>query len=116
MIHFPGRLPAVFRALRPADAVKRSLLDGIEDRSMLGVWRGSTKAFGAHAALLALVRGACVVLGFGFCGWTPAKAVHEPGLVSLYQLTHAEVMFSKSERVSIGPLRNGEPSRTHSVL
>ena len=37
-------------------------------------------------------------------------------LRSLYQLTHAEVMFSRSARVRIGPVRNGEPSRTHSVL
>ena len=34
----------------------------------------------------------------------------------LYQPTHADVMFSRSARVSIGPLRNGEPSRIHSVL
>ena len=32
------------------------------------------------------------------------------------RLTHAEVMFSRSVRVRIGPARNGEPSRTHSVL
>ena len=37
-------------------------------------------------------------------------------LRSLYQATHAEVMFSRSVRVRIGPVRNGEPSRTHSVL
>ena len=32
------------------------------------------------------------------------------------QATHAEVLFSRSVRVRIGPVRNGEPSRTHSVL
>jgi len=37
-------------------------------------------------------------------------------LAALYQLTHAEVMFSRSDRVGIGPARNGEPGRTHSVL
>jgi len=37
-------------------------------------------------------------------------------LRSLYQATHAEVLFSRSVRVRIGPVRNGEPSRTHSVL
>lgn len=37
-------------------------------------------------------------------------------LDSLYQVTRAEVMSSRSARVSIGPVRNGEPSRTHSVL
>lgn len=47
LIHFPGfRLPAAFRALRPARAVKRSLLDGAEDRSMLGGWAGSASSFG----------------------------------------------------------------------
>ena len=30
-------------------------------------------------------------------------------LLALYQCTHAEVMFSRSARVRIGPLRNGEP-------
>jgi hypothetical protein len=35
---------------------------------------------------------------------------------TLYQATHAEVMFSRSVRVWIGPARNGEPSRTRSVL
>jgi hypothetical protein len=34
----------------------------------------------------------------------------------LYQCTHAEVMSSKPANVRIGPARNGEPSRTHSVL
>ena len=34
----------------------------------------------------------------------------------LYQWTQAEVMSSRSARVRIGPRRNGEPSRTHSVL
>ena len=37
-------------------------------------------------------------------------------LRSLNQATHAEVLFSRSVRVRIGPVRNGEPSRTHSVL
>ena len=37
-------------------------------------------------------------------------------LRSLYQATHAEVLFSRSVRVRIGPVRNGEPSRMHSVL
>ena len=55
-----------------------------------------------------------VVLGLGFCGWAAPEPVHKPG--ALYQATHAEVMFSRSARVRIGPLRNGEPSRTHSVL
>jgi hypothetical protein len=34
----------------------------------------------------------------------------------LYQCTHAEVTCSRSARVRIGPVRNGEPWRTHSVL
>ena len=54
-----------------------------------------------------------VVLGLGFRGWDAAQAVHS--LRSLYQLTHAEVMFSRSARVRIGPVRNGERWRTHSV-
>src|ERR1700682_6013870 len=37
-------------------------------------------------------------------------------LRTLYQAIHVEVMFSRSARVWIGPVRNGEPSRTHSVL
>ncbi len=38
-------------------------------------------------------------------------------LDALYQATHFEVMFSRSDRLLIGPpLRNGDPSRTHSVL
>jgi len=37
-------------------------------------------------------------------------------LRTLHQATHAEVMFSRSARVRIGPVRNGEPSRMHSVL
>ena len=54
-----------------------------------------------------------VVLGLGFGGWASVKAVHEPAFV--VPLTHAEVMFSRSVRVWIGPARNGEPSRIHSV-
>ena len=34
----------------------------------------------------------------------------------LYQYTQAEVIFSRSARVAIGPPRNGGPSRRHSVL
>ena len=37
-------------------------------------------------------------------------------LLVLYQWTHSEVIFSTSSRVSSGPVRNGEPSRVHSVL
>src|SRR5690349_4060889 len=37
-------------------------------------------------------------------------------LLVLYQWTHSEVIFSTSARVSSGPVRNGEPSRVHSVL
>jgi transposase InsO family protein len=37
-------------------------------------------------------------------------------LLALYQCTHAEVASSMSASVRSGPLRNGEPSRTHSVL
>jgi hypothetical protein len=34
----------------------------------------------------------------------------------LYQWTQAEVVSSRSARVRMGPCRNGEPSRMHSVL
>ena len=34
----------------------------------------------------------------------------------LYQCTHALVISSRSARVRMGPLRNGDPSRVHSVL
>ena len=37
-------------------------------------------------------------------------------LLVLYQQTHREVISSTSARVSSGPVRNGEPSRVHSVL
>lgn len=34
----------------------------------------------------------------------------------LYQCTHALVTSSRSARVRMGPLRNGDPLRVHSVL
>jgi hypothetical protein len=34
----------------------------------------------------------------------------------LYQWIQAEVISSRSARVRIGPCRNGESARTHSVL
>lgn len=34
----------------------------------------------------------------------------------LYQCTHALVICSRSARVAIGPVRNGDPARMHSVL
>ena len=34
----------------------------------------------------------------------------------LYQCAQAEVAFSRSARLVSGPVRNGEPSRMHSVL
>ena len=37
-------------------------------------------------------------------------------LLVLYQLTHAEVMSSRSVRVRIGPVRNGLPSRMHGFV
>ena len=36
-------------------------------------------------------------------------------LVPLYHAALAEVRSSRSAKVRIGPFRNGEPSRTHSV-
>jgi hypothetical protein len=71
-----------------------------------------------HASLrvcLGRVAGqAMVVLGFGLRWGTPAEAVHEPA--GVIPVNPCEVISSTSARVSSGPVRNGEPSRMHSVL
>jgi hypothetical protein len=55
-----------------------------------------------------------VVLRLGLRWRTPAEAVREPA--GVVPAAHSEVIFSVSARVSDGPVRNGEPSRVHSVL
>ena len=73
-----------------------------------------------HASLCVKIIGleagslSSVVLGLGLGRWSAAEAVMS--LPVLYQCTQAEVQSSRSARPLIGPVRNGESCRTHSIL
>jgi hypothetical protein len=55
-----------------------------------------------------------VVLGLGFCRWSAVQTVHKPGGVVPVHPRGGDV-FEVGQRAQ-RPVRNGESSRTHSVL